>query len=78
MDGKLYTARQAVVLGDKERGKMLLEIVKRDNDGHGTAGVDWKKVWEGYTAGLDGPFTDYYYETYLAFPESKVILTTRD
>ena len=56
---------------------MLHKILKRDNEGYGTQDVDWHQVWDGFTAGLDAPFADYWYETYLAFPKAKVILTTR-
>lgn len=69
---------QAVVVADKQRAEMLYNIVKRDNEGHGVKNVNWHQVWDGFTAGLDSPFCDYFYETSVAFPDAKVILTTRD
>lgn len=40
--------------------------------------VDWDQVFEGYRASCDFPSSIYWEELHRHFPESKVILTTRD
>ncbi|KAJ8613727.1 hypothetical protein MRB53_036869 [Persea americana] len=70
----------ATVVHDYDRAVMLKKIVQDDIAGKidTRKDVDWRKVWKGFTAGLDSPFTEYYLEAAEAFPEAKVILTTRD
>ncbi|KAH8928543.1 hypothetical protein BT69DRAFT_1346531 [Atractiella rhizophila] len=66
------------VARDSKRGKMLLSIAEHQNAGLGTADVDWKHVWKGYSAAVDSPMADWYHEAAQAFPNAKVILTTRE
>ncbi|GAB5547715.1 MAG: sulfotransferase [Sandaracinaceae bacterium] len=40
--------------------------------------VDWAKLLEGWGAAIDWPASHFYREIAEAFPESKVVLTTRD
>jgi len=43
-----------------------------------TPALDWKLLFEGYTAAVDCPVCLYYKELMNVFPEAKVILTLRD
>ena len=45
---------------------------------HNQKKFDWEKIYKGYGACLDFPSCNYYKELMEAYPDAKVILTTRD
>jgi hypothetical protein len=64
-------------------GDVLINYKKGDADMwnnfmEGKAGMDWQKIFAGYEAAVDAPSYLYYREIMQAFPDIKVILTTRD
>lgn len=60
------------IVGDEERLKQWEAIVCD------AQAPDWEAVFDGYTSAVDGPCAIYYRQIMAAFPEAKIILTTRD
>lgn len=60
------------IVGDEEQLKQWEAIVCDGQD------PDWEAVFDGYTSAVDGPSAVYYPQIMEAFPQAKVILTTRD
>jgi hypothetical protein len=64
-------------------GDVLINYKKGDADMwnnymEGKADMDWHKIFADYKAAVDAPANLYYREIIAAFPDIKVILTTRD
>jgi hypothetical protein len=60
------------IIGSEERLQQWEKIASDEQR------PDWEAVFDGYTSAVGGPSAVYYRELIEAFPEAKIVLTTRD
>lgn len=83
----LYTAFQklgyrsyhmAELIENSTAAKRWKQVMEQELATGNVDGVDFREFFDGYTAACDAPACDYFFEIAKAYPDCKILLTTRD